>query len=274
MTYEEIMEKLKEYGDWCKCVVKISLIHNFEDTTTTTNIKHPKSKTFHLIRRNPVSYKYIDSHFEFVYFDYNDKLRKVDKYMQFDKAYPPKLMNSINRYIDSIIDRSCITNPDTTIIDKDHPIIQLMGYKSHKIVTFINKYKDGTPLENILNDYSNSIGWIKPVSKTIQDLVFFDGAFYVFNTYAGSPSKNPKVFDYIRLTIPVMKKSRDYDKCISCIKDNIKSIHNLIYNLLYCQMKKKELPMSILDFKNSKMVLTRDFDIVFTVSVKELSNEE
>ena len=105
MTYEEIMEKLKEYGDWCKCVVKISLIHNFEDTTTTTNIKHPKSKTFHLIRRNPVSYKYIDSHFEFVYFDYNDKLRNVDKYMQFDKAYPPKLMNSINRYIDSIKNR-------------------------------------------------------------------------------------------------------------------------------------------------------------------------
>ena len=152
-------------------------------------------------------------------------------------------------------------------IDRFHKILN--EYPSN-IINYILKFDEGTNLEEILNNYQeNSLCYV-PKSDNIKDLLFIDKMKFQFNKYNDNESKNRNVFDYIVLTIPVIKRNMNYDQVIEFIKLHIKEINKVIYDLLSLKLKDKGLPVNILDFKNSKMVLTRQFELVFTISVKEI----
>lgn len=272
MTYEEMKNLIETYSKDCKCVVSIVFNHTFKyEYDYYVDPKHfTRTTTFKPALRSPL-YKYQYSHFIFNYFNHDNRLCKTDMKIKFDRILTLKETGVFNRLIKEAKDKSSISDKNTTIINKDH---EILNENKPEIVRFINKYGSGTTLDKILEDYLSECNWIVTGADTVDDLLLVSKSQFLFNTYADNPSKDKKVFDYIRLSIPVLKHNMNYDQTVDFIKQHMKEVNNTILKLLHNKMKRRNLPVSILDFKNSKMVLTRQFELVFTVSVKSLPNEE
>lgn len=272
MTYEEMKNLIETYSKDCKSVASIVFNHTFEyEYNYYVGPKHfTRATTFKPALKNSL-YNYQYSHFIFNYFDHDNCLCKTDKKIKFDRILTLKETGVLNKLIKEVKDKSYISDKNTTIINKDHKIL---NENSPEILKFINKYDSGTTLDKILEDYLNECNWIIVDADTVDDLLLISKPQFQFNTYADNPSRDKKVFDYIRLSIPVLKHNMNYDQTVDFIKQHMKEVNNTILKLLRNKMKRRNLPVSILDFKNSKMVLTRQFELVFTVSVKSLPNEE
>lgn len=261
----------------CKCIVNINLQHSFTDfkgkshIRTTFNSCKPTSSEIISRYYTPVytrydcTYNY--SKFYCSYFDHNNILRKIKIAFKFDHILSPTYNKYLMNKIKSIKKRSLITNKSNTIINRFHKILDEYPVD---IINYILKFDEGTNLEEILNNYQENSLYYVPKSDNIKDLLFIDKMKFQFNKYNDNESKNRNVFDYIVLTIPVIKRNMNYDQVIEFIKLHIKEINKVIYDLLSLKLKDKGLPVNILDFKNSKMVLTRQFELVFTISVKEI----
>ena len=269
VTYEQMKNLIETYSKDCKCVVSIKLEHIFLFRYYTNNTNKFSRTTFGPVYRNTAN-EYLYSKFLFTYFDHDNKLCKTKEKIKFDRYLSSEETRELNRLLKDIKDKSFISDKNTTIIDKDHEILK---DTSAEIVMLINKYDQGTELDRILDDYLKGCAWISVVINSVDDLFMIKGYTIQFNTYADNPSKDSKVFDYIRLSIPVLKHNMSYDEVVEYIKQHRKEVNNIILNLLSSRLKRRKLPVNILDFKNAKMVLTRQFELVFTVSVKELPNK-
>lgn len=260
----------------CKCIVNINLQHNFTDfkgkshIRTTFNSCKPTDElrlSYYTPGHTRYDCTYNYSKFYCSYFDHNNILRKIKIAFKFDHILSPTYNKYLMNKIKSIKKRSLITNKSNTIIDRFHKILDEYPVN---IINYILKFDEGTNLEEILNNYQeNSLCYV-PKSDDIKDLLFIYKMKFQFNKYNDNESKNRNVFDYIVLTIPVIKRNMNYDQVIEFIKLHIKEINKVIYDLLSLKLKDKGLPVNILDFKNSKIVLTRQFELVFTISVKEI----
>lgn len=273
ITYELMKNLLHTYSKDIKCVVSISLKHVFKNLrnnhkfsrTTFSVLDEDKNET--LMFFNPYSKsKYLYSNFKCYYFDHDDLLCKVDEKIMCD-IFTSKQSTELNNIINSIKEKSYIADKKTTIIDNDENILK---EKASNTVVYISKFDNGTPLKTIIDSFNKNNFWYIKDLKTVEDLLMVELTHFEFNVYADNPSKDDNVFDYIRLTIPVIKRNNTYDEIVDFIKNNIKEVNNTIFKLISSRLKKRNLPVNILDFKNSKMVLTRQMELVFTVSVKEL----
>ena len=145
----------------------------------------------------------------------------------------------------------------------------------------VDTFKEGETLEYILNCYTKNQKYELKFDYGAKDLLFIEKAEIQFNLYDDqdnhylSKSKKQKVFDYIVLIIPVIKRNMSYDQVIDFIKLHKKEVDKIIFDLLNLKLKQREkkgltIPINFLDFDKSKMVLTRQMQLVFTISVKEI----
>lgn len=285
ISYSEWKTFIESHIKNCRCAINFKYNNVFTyksnsiyDLVTCANKSFDPVLNKNSRFRKTCKYQY--TYFIFNYFDHNNILHKVDKKVILNRYLSEHESEIINEMIEDVYLQSRLLDKRTTIIhNKDHEIFNRTADEIGKYI--VDTFKEGETLEYILNCYTKNQKYELKFDYGAKDLLFIEKAEIQFNLYDDqdnhylSKSKKQKVFDYIVLIIPVIKRNMSYDQVIDFIKLHKKEVDKIIFDLLNLKLKQREkkgltIPINFLDFDKSKLVLTRQMQLVFTISVKEI----
>lgn len=272
VSYEQMKGLLNKYCEDIKCVVSFKLMHHFENGSgkeyvrTSFKILEDNAREVSVFRDDGLHYTY--STFNCKYFDHDDTLCMITENIVLEELSNVQC-RELNKIMNGAKKKSFICDKETSII-KDSSLIK----EEHAgIVKFINGFKSGTKLHYILIEYGKQNTWDNAIVNSIDDILLLKNSYFEFNKDNDNLLKDKKVFDYIRITIPVLKKNMTYDEVVKYIRDNSIDLNSMIYIMLKKRLAWRNLPIGILKDKPT-VVLTRTFELVYTFTVKELKEDK
>lgn len=250
LTYDDIMNLLAKISIDSKCIVQLYV----------TQLKGTK-----------YSNDYCNDHLNigYLYFDQDNKFIKYEERDHKSVLLNPVQMLQIRKTITAIKRRGYITDMDTTLIPEDCKMRELDGAE---IVSYIKRnYDEFTKLDDIVNNFNTTCSWYTKDIGSVDSLLTTELTRFFFGSYDNDKSTN-KDFDFVRIEIPVKQRNNSYDTICNYIKENNKEVNSIVVDLLKNRLAKRHLPVGIMKFNSA--ILTRQFILVYTFSVKELKEEE
>lgn len=214
--------------------------------------------------------EYDCSSLSLIYFNTDNKLVKIRKDFKVENDYLSlDQTRDINRHI------GCAKRDSPSIFKILSEKIN--NLEEHEVMAILAQCDAGTTLDDAITIVVKSDnGWASsqdPESITsISQLIDLTGIKLNTFRYDDNLSTSSKIFDGIRVFIPVFKRGCLYAQTIELIRKFKKDIDSVVLDKLRARLKRSEIPVNFL--KLSNCTFRRDYILEYTFSLKDIITKE